>query len=359
MYSLEEKITEAKVKSVEQIQARAQLSQDLVNIHDTLDKTEINLDIENAKLEEVSKNQEALNNNIATLIMGLDEVTSKFGADFAVMRENTKLEKFVGFFSKTHSTEMRTERIRNADISSNLNNLISQSNSIVVILQDQERVLSEQLTKGKENLSYTIEKRKETVEQLEDNRNSLNEMDPKIIDLESRISEETDVLERTALEGELHLLNQSFNEFKNEEQKLLVRSQTLEKYISMNKTNVDSLQNQRTAQQVLIDKLKTDTAQRVILFEQYQHSLKTAQQQDTAHRLNEIGSEVDKATQAGMAHIAAATNNRMMEMMERHEGDMISSADIMEKKQRADERFLRRFKSVVEKHDSAIYGSSE
>ena len=52
---------------------------------------------------------------------------------------------------------------------------------------------------------------------------------------------------------------------------------------------------------VLINKLQTDTKQRVVLYDALTTSLKTAQQQDVAHRINEIGVKTDQEAQAAMA----------------------------------------------------------
>ena len=62
----------------------------------------------------------------------------------------------------------------------------------------------------------------------------------------------------------------------------LAKSQTLERYIEKGKTWVDSLTNQAATQLVLINKLQTDTKQRVVLYDALTSSLKTAQQQDVA-----------------------------------------------------------------------------
>ena len=97
----------------------------------------------------------------------------------------------------------------------------------------------------------------------------------------------------------------------------MVKSQTLERYIEKDRTWVDSLQNQAATQMVLINKLQTDTRQRVVLYDALSKSLKTAQQQDVAHRINEIGVKTDQEAQSAMAGIGAATNQRMAEMMER------------------------------------------
>jgi type II secretory pathway component HofQ len=107
---------------------------------------------------------------------------------------------------------------------------------------------------------------------------------------------------------------------------------------------------------VLINKLQTDTKQRVVLYDALSKSLKTAQQQDVAHRINEIGVETDKEAQAAMAAIASATNDRMADMLEAHEGHMVYAREVLEAKAKADERFARRFAAIVEKHDKNLYG---
>jgi hypothetical protein len=70
---------------------------------------------------------------------------------------------------------------------------------------------------------------------------------------------------------------------------------------------------------VLINKLQTDTKQRVVLYDALTSSLKTAQQQDVAHRINEIGVKTDQEAQTAMAAIGAATNDKMADMLEAHE----------------------------------------
>jgi hypothetical protein len=75
---------------------------------------------------------------------------------------------------------------------------------------------------------------------------------------------------------------------------------------------------------VLINKLQTDTKQRVVLYDALtSKSLKTAQQQDVAHRINEIGVKTDQEAQTAMAAIGSATNDRMADMLEAHEDHMV------------------------------------
>ncbi|MGR3563482.1 MAG: hypothetical protein ACU0FH_10155 [Heliomarina sp.] len=314
------------------------------------------IDIENATLEDVHAHTEVMNANIAELIMGLDDVTSGFSRDFDEMRNKTGWESFVGIFSRGKSDSMRQERVRAANIDDKLQDLISKSDTIVKLLQNQLSLLEEQKTKVEGNLSQTLDDREFTVQELETVRADILAMDPKIIALENKISVEQDAAARTKLETELADLNKQYNAMVQEEQVKLARSQTLERYIEKGKTWVDSLQNQAATQMVLINKLETDTQQRVVLYDALSKSLKTAQQQDVAHRINEIGVKTDQEAQTAMASIGTATNQKMADMLEAHEDHMVFARKVQEAKARADERFARRFQKIVEKHDKNLYG---
>jgi hypothetical protein len=314
------------------------------------------LDVENATLEEVHKHTDLMNANIAELIMGLDDVTAGFSKDFDEMRTKTGMESFIGIFSSAKAESMRQERMRSASIDNKLQDLISKSDVIVKLLQGQLDLLNAQKTKVEGNLASTLVEREETVGALEAVRAEVASMDPKIIELENKISVEQDAAARTKLETELATMNAKYNALVQDEQVKLAKSQTLERYIEKGKTWVDSLQNQAATQLVLINKLQTDTKQRVVLYDALTSSLKTAQQQDVAHRINEIGVKTDQEAQTAMAAIGAATNDKMADMLEAHEGHMVFARQILEQKAKADERFARRFAAIVEKHDKNAYG---
>ncbi|SFK92901.1 hypothetical protein [Shimia haliotis] len=318
---------------------------------------DVAIDIENATLDDVHAHTEVMNANIAELIMGLDDVTSAFSKDFDQMRDKTGWESFVGIFSRGKSESMRAERIKTANIDDKLQDLIAKSDVITKLLEGQLATLEEQKVRVEANLTETLDEREFTVGELENLRAEILGMDPKIIALENKISVEQDAAARTKLETELADLNKAYNEMVQQEQVKLAQSQTLERYIEKGKTWVDSLQNQAATQMVLINKLQTDTKQRVVLYDALTKSLKTAQQQDIAHRINEIGVETDKEAQASMAAIGTATNQKMADMMEAHEEHMVFARDVLEAKAKADERFARRFAKIVEKHDKNLYGA--
>ncbi|KPP83456.1 MAG: Centromere protein Scm3 [Rhodobacteraceae bacterium HLUCCO07] len=358
MANFEEQVQESQKQVAE---AQAKISELTGRIESARQKMntgeDIAIDIENATLDEVHAHTELMNANIAELIMGLDDVTAAFSRDFDEMRSKTGWESFVGIFSPAKSDSMRQERMRTASIDDKLQDLIAKSDVITRLLQSQLDELTKQKEQVEANLSETLDEREATVGALESLRTEIKAMDPKIIELENKIAVEQDATARTRLETELAALNAKYNEMVQDEQVKLAKSQTLERYIEKGKTWIDSLQNQAATQMVLINKLQTDTKQRVVLYDALSKSLKTAQQQDVAHRINEIGVETDKEAQSSMAAIGAATNQRMADMMEAHEGHMVFAREVLEAKAKADERFTRRFQKIVEKHDKNLYGA--
>ncbi len=321
--------------------------------------TDVTLDIENASLDDVHSHAEAMNANIAELILGLDDVTSGFSKDFDSMRSKTGWEKFVGVFSKKRAEMMRQERIRVASIEDKLQDLISKSNTIEIMLTDQLNALESHKEQVQANLATTLTDREAAVNALEQIKADLLALDPRIIELENKLAATTAPKARSVIESELAAVNSQYNELAQAEQVQLAKSQTLERYIEKGKTWLDSLQNQAATQMVLINKLQTDTKQRVVLYDALSKSLKTAQQQEVAHQINEIGVATDKEAQVAMAAIGAATNNRMADMMESHEDHIVFARKVLEEKVKADERFARRFEKIVEMHDKNAYGQGQ
>jgi len=190
---------------------------------------EADIDIENATLDDVHAHTDVMNANIAELIMGLDDVTSGFSKDFDEMRSKTGWESFVGVFSSGKSESMRQERMRTASIDDKLQDLIAKSDVIVALLDGQLALLGEQKEKVETNLVGTLDEREMTVGELETLRAEILGMDPKIIELENKISVEQDAAARTKLETELAELNNAYNQMVQDEQVKLAKSQTLER----------------------------------------------------------------------------------------------------------------------------------
>jgi predicted nucleic acid-binding Zn-ribbon protein len=358
MADFETQIERSKAEVAEAQSKIAELSARIDNARAKMSQgTDITLDIENASLDDVHAHSDLMNANIAELIMGLDDVTAGFSKDFDSLRAKTGWEKFVGIFSKQRAESLRQERIRTMSIEKKLQDLIAKSNTIQAMLQDQLNELGVHKTKVEGNLQKTLTDREAAVDTLEQIKGEIQALDPQIIELENKLSVATGAKERAKLESELATVNARHNELAQLEQVKLSESQTLERYIEKGKTWVDSLQNQIATQMVLLNKLQTDTKQRVVLYDALSKSLKTAQQQDVAHKINEIGVATDKEAQVAMAAIGAATNSKMAEMLESHDEHIIFARKVLEEKAKADERFARRFEEIVKKHDANAYVS--
>ena len=68
------------------------------------------------------------------------------------------------------------------------------------------------------NLSGTLDEREAVVGELEQIRTDILGMDPKIVELENKVSVEQDAAARTKLETELAELNSKYNEMVQQEQ---------------------------------------------------------------------------------------------------------------------------------------------
>lgn len=312
-------------------------------------------DIENAKLQDVLSQQKVMEGNIADLIIGLEDATNAFGSEFENMKSFTGWETFVGFFSDESKQRMRTDRVRSMSLAGNLQELLAKSDTIVGILKSQKDVLDTRYTTSEASLSNVIERRKATIENLTAVQKRIEEINPQLLDLENKIAASTNQTERTELESQRSKLATEYNERQAKEQELLAESQTLERYTSMFQTFVDSLANQRAAQSTLINKLTIDTEQRIVLYKALEDSLKTAAQQDVAHKINTLGSQVDNTAEETMAGIGAASQKHIGDLLELHEKNMVASADIQRRKKLADDAFARRFDEVIAKHNAANY----
>ncbi len=312
-------------------------------------------EIENARIEDVLKQQNVMEANIADLIIGLEDATNVFGSEFESMKNFSGWEKFIGVFSKQRMQRMRTDRVRNMSLADNLQELLSKSDAIVGILKEQKSILDERYKTSEASLITVIDRRKATMAEMETVQKRIDELNPMLMDIENRIAASTDQILRTELESERTVLANEYNEAQAKEQELLAESQTFERYTSMFQTFVDSLNNQIAAQNTLINKLTIDTEQRIVLYKALEDSLKTAAQQDVAHKINTLGSQVDTAAEETMAGIGSAAQRHIGDLLEMHEKNMLATQDIQRRKKLADDAFSRRFSDVVEKHNAANY----
>lgn len=344
-------------QAVEDMQSKINQSSNVLDRLAQADATvgDADFDIENARIQDVLNQQKVMEANIADLIIGLEDATNVFGQEFESMKSHTTWESIVGLFSKQRMQRMRSERVRNMSLAGNLQELLTKSDTIVGILEGQRKILDERYESSETSLRQVLERRTATMEELEKTQKRIEELNPMLLDIENRIVASTNQKERSELEGERSELATEYNEMQAREQTLLAESQTLERYTSMFQTFVDSLNNQKAAQSTLINKLTIDTEQRIVLYKALEDSLKTAAQQDVAHKINTLGSQVDTAAETTMAGIGAAAQSHIADLLEMHEKNMGATQDIQRRKKLADEAFARRFDEVLARHNAADY----
>jgi len=344
-------------QAVEDMQSKINQSSNVLDRLAQADATvgDADFDIENARIQDVLNQQKVMEANIADLIIGLEDATNVFGQEFESMKSHTTWESVVGLFSKQRMQRIRSERVRNMSLAGNLQELLTKSDTIVGILEGQRKILDERYESSETSLRQVLERRTATMEELEKTQERIEELNPMLLDIENRIAASTNQKERSELEGERSELATEYNEMQAREQTLLAESQTLERYTSMFQTFVDSLNNQKAAQSTLINKLTIDTEQRIVLYKALEDSLKTAAQQDVAHKINTLGSQVDTAAETTMAGIGAAAQSHIADLLEMHEKNMGATQDIQRRKKLADEAFARRFEEVLARHNAADY----
>jgi hypothetical protein len=147
-----------------------------------------NFDIENARIQDVINQQKVMEGNIADLIIGLEDATNVFGAEFESMKSYTGYEKFVSIFSKQSAQRMRTDRVRNMSLAGNLQELLSKSDTIVGILKEQKSVLEARYKTSEASLVQVIERRKGTMTNLQTTQKRIEELNPLLMDIENKIA---------------------------------------------------------------------------------------------------------------------------------------------------------------------------
>jgi hypothetical protein len=307
---------------------------------------------EETTFDEARKNQTALENNVAVLIHGLDQVTSSFGDEFKTMTESTVGERVMGFLSKRKAEAMRSERVRNTDLTSNLERLISKSNSLSVLLregreqtEEVRNALAADFPKIREQIAVTARKRMEI-------EASIVDLETRRGDIEHRMKDVTDDVQKRELETQYAKLATELNQANGKRQSLTATEQSLERYSNQYQNHLQTLDTQLAGQETLIDKLEVDSEKRSFLYAALTQSIKLNAQQDVAHRVNEIGQATDAFAERLMANNKQASENKMISMFESHKEWMAKTEEISARNADSDAKFKERFSGVIEDMDN-------
>lgn len=313
------------------------------------------IDLANLKLEEVGSHTDAMNKSIAELILDLDGAANDIGTKVDNMQQSTKTERLIGMFSPRQATAMRETRVRNADISDNLQNLLAKSNTIVSMMQKQLEVIRTQKNTVEGSLTTVLADRQGVLEEKAQVTASIDAMVPELTALQERIENQSDVAARSALQAEFAASNSIYNAAKMKEQELLSESQTLEAHGETFTIYLESLQTQETTQVVLLNKIKADTSYRSVEWSALIDSMKTAAQQKNAHGINKVGVAVDQKGRVVMAGIAIGAQSASGEMHASHETNMQQAAFVKDQRKNAQAAFDEVFGTIMKKHDEANY----
>ena len=104
-------------KVVEEVRSKIDQSGDVLEKFAKSDEKigSVDFDIENARIEDVLKQQKVMEGNIADLIIGLEDATNVFGTEFENMKSFTGWETFIGIFSKesqaAHAHRSRAQHV--------------------------------------------------------------------------------------------------------------------------------------------------------------------------------------------------------------------------------------------------------
>jgi hypothetical protein len=328
--------------------AALQRTEELVARGGSADELRKLLDVETAHLKDVLGAKAKLQETVGTLIAGYDALTNALGGEIDSMKDMNLWEGIVGFFSEKSARQMRERRVQQADIDAQLQDLVAQTQAIGALLADHYEVLGREYA----SVETMLEGQQQ---QLQAASQAFEAADRELDAIDIQISEQREALgalvgaARAQADRELQELVNRANELTEKRNTALSNAQTHELFIENHKIALDSLMRQKAAQRILIDKLRISTENRIIQYAATLESIKTAAQQESAHAIHGIGTEVDEATSKTLAAIGTAADRSIVEMLERHATDVEKRRATQAEVARADAEFARRFAEVAKK----------
>jgi hypothetical protein len=330
----------------ESVLVALQRAEELASKSDDVEALREALNIETGHLRDVIDAKAKLQETVGTLIAGYDALTNALGGDIDSMKAMTLREKLVAFFSERSAREMREKRVQSADIDAQLQDLVAQTQAIGSLLTDHNEVLNREYQSVGAMLESQQEQRKTASETFEQADRDLDALNLEISEKRESMAELTGSA-RADADAALQTLINRANELTEQRNTALSNAQTHELFSENHKIALDSLMRQKAAQRILIDKLRISTENRIIQYAATLESIKTAAQQESAHALNEIGTDVDEATTRTMAQVGAAADRAIVDMLERHATDVKNRKATQAEVARADAEFTRRFAEVA------------
>jgi hypothetical protein len=341
-----EQVTRAGQDAKESVLGALQRAEQVAARADSLDALRASLSAEKVHLRDVLEAQAKLQETVGTLIAGYDALTHSLGGEIDSIKEMNLWEGLVGFFSERAAREMRERRVQSADIDAQLQDLVAQTQAIGALLGTHYESLQREYAGVEAMLQDQQQKLRAESEAFEAADRELDALNVEVGERRERLAELTGA-ERARADQELQELVGRANALTERRNAALSNAQTHELFVENHKIALDSLMRQKAAQRILIDKLRISTENRIVQYAATLESIKTAAQQESAHSIHQIGTEVDEATSRTMAAIGSAADRAIVELLERHAGDVERRRATQAEIARADAAFARRFAEVA------------
>jgi hypothetical protein len=335
-------------EQAESVLSALQRTQEIVDRSDSSEQLRAALSAETAHLKDVIDAQTRLQDTIGTLIAGYDALTNALGGEIDSMKEMTLWEGLVGFFSARTAREMRERRVQSADIDAQLQDLVAQTQAIGDLLSSHYESLQREYDGVEAMLDAQQRGLEAETAAYEAADRELDALNVELGEAREKLAELTGA-ERARLDQALQDLVSRANALTERRNTALSNAQTHEVFVENHRIALDSLMRQKAAQRILIDKLRISTENRIVQYAATLESIKTAAQQESAHSIHQIGTEVDEATTRTMAAIGAAADRSIVEMLERHAADVEKRRATQAEVARADAEFARRFAEVAKR----------
>jgi hypothetical protein len=303
-------------------------------------------DVEQAHLKDVLEAKAKLQETVGSLIAGYDALTNALGGDIASMKDLTLRERVVAFFSADSAQRMRERRVQGADIDAQLQDLVSQTQAIGSLLTEHSDVLNREYESVGAMLARQQNLLQQSTEAFEAADQELDQLNTQLSERREALAELTGTARAEADRALQELIHRA-NALTEKRNTSLSNAQTHELFIENHKIALDSLMRQKAAQRILIDKLRISTENRIIQYAATLESIKTAAQQESAHAINQIGTDVDEATARTMAAVGTAADRAIVDMLDRHVDDVKNRRATQSEVARADAEFARRFAEVA------------
>jgi dsDNA-binding SOS-regulon protein len=351
------KLKEKTEQVLAEVQASDQKSQSVIDVlrrteavmaeADTAEAVKSRMNIEKAELRDVIGEKARLQQTVGALIAGYDALTNALGGQIDSLKDKTMWESVIGLFSEKKARDLRENRIQTADIDTQLQDLVAQTQAINKLLSDHLTTLNEEYSSVKGMLDHQQSALQVSTSKFETSDKRLEELNLQISEKREVLAELTGT-ERIEADQALQKLVNEANDMTEQRNTALSNAQTHELFVENHKIALDSLLRQKAAQRVLIDKLRISTENRIIQYSATVESLRTAAQQESAHTIEEIGTQVDQETSRTMAGIGAAADRRIVDMLEKHAVDIQKRRATQTEIARADAEFARRFAEVAQ-----------